>query len=149
MRHHLDSYTVSRLLIQYPQGAMEKTIEPSQSQTVNGITVTLERVELRAEGAEFYAFAIPPGYSPPEVEGSDAPPDKLPYLGPMYPVHATYAFNGITKDAGLASLGTQGDGIRLSWDELDPIPGDAKELTFTITKFGEWEGCWEFRVPLE
>lgn len=37
-------------LIQYPQGAMEKTIEVNQSQTVNDITVTLERIDLNSKG---------------------------------------------------------------------------------------------------
>jgi len=31
---------------------------------------------------------------------------------------------------------------------LDPVPSDARELTFTITKFGDWQGPWEFHIPL-
>ena len=145
MRHHLDSYTVSRFLIQYPQGAMEKTIEPNQSQKVEGITITLERVELSAEGSRFYAFVVPLGYTPP-APGVTPPPT-------MIPVHAEYSFDSVTKDAGYCGCGTRGDGITLKWshpyEPLDPVPSDARELTFTITHFGDIEGPWEFKVPLE
>ena len=134
--------SIAKLLIQFPQGAMEKVIEVSQSQTVNDLTITLERVELSATGVRFYAFTIPPDYSPPRTEGPPLPP-------PMVPVHAQYTVDGVTKDAGYSSVGAQGDGIRLSWDEIDPVPGGARELTFTITSFGDWEGPWEFFIPLE
>ena len=152
-RAGMSTGTVAKILIQFPQGAMEKTIEVNQSQTVNGLTITLERVELSLTEVKFYASTIPPDYSPPEIQGSDTPPDKLPYLGPMYPVHATYTFDGITKDAGWAGLGAQDDGIRLNWAHpyvpLDPIPSDARELIFAITRFGDWEGPWEFTVSLD
>jgi hypothetical protein len=128
--------------IQYPQGAIEKTIEPNQSQTVSGITITLERVELSAEGARFYAFVIPPGYTPSQ---------PVPMV--MTAVHARYFFDGITKDAGLSGWGARDDGIKLIWGApdrpLDSIPSDAQELTFTITRFGDTEGPWEFKIPLE
>jgi hypothetical protein len=32
---------------------------------------------------------------------------------------------------------------------LDPVPNGTRELTFTITELGNWEGPWEFYVPLE
>jgi hypothetical protein len=128
--------------IQYPQGAMEKVIDLNQPQTVNGITITLERIELSAEGAVFYCFVIPPGYTP-----SQPVPNVMTYA------QAGYSFDGITKDAGLAGYGTRDDGIKLIWGSpdlpLDPVPGDAKELTFTITSFGNVEGPWEFQVPLD
>lgn len=49
--------------------------------------------------------------------------------------------------------GSAGDGITLNWAHpyvpLDPVPSDATELIFTIPRFGDWEGPWEFRIPLE
>ncbi len=141
--------TITKLLIRYPQGAMEKSIELNQPQTVNGLTITLKRVELTATEARFYAFTIPPGYSPPEQPGPDIP--SLPHPPPpeMVPVHAEYTVDGVTKDAGYSGIGSEGDGIRLIWDNLDPVPSDAKDLTFTITGFGDIEGPWEFKIPLE
>jgi|GEM_PF-514902 len=138
--------SIARLLIQFPQGAMEKIIEVNQSQTVSDLTITLERVELSATGATFYAFTIPPDYSPPRTEGPPLPP-------PMVPVHAQYTVDGVTNDAGYSSVGAQGSGIRLIWGHheagLDPVPSDARELTFTITSFGDRSGPWEFSIPLE
>ncbi len=144
--------TMTKLLIQFPQGAMEKIIEVNQSQTVNGLTITLERVELSAMGARFCAFTIPPDYSPPQPQDSvPLPPPPPP--APMVPVHAQYTVDGVTKDAGYSGIGAHGDGIRLIWGYheawLDPVPSDAKELTFTITRFGDWQGPWEFFIPLE
>jgi hypothetical protein len=141
--------TIAKLLIRYPQGAMEKSIELNQSQTVNGLTITLKHVELTATEARFYAFTIPPGYSPPEQPEPDIPPLPHPPPPEMVPVHAEYAVDGVTKDAGYSGIGSEGDGIRLIWDNLDPVPSDAKDLTFTITRFGDIEGPWEFKVPLE
>jgi len=148
MTHHLDSYTVSRFLIQYPQGAMEKTIELNQSQTVNGVTVTLERIELMAEGFTFQVFFIPPGYTRPEPLGPGAIPPP-----PGVIARAEYSVSGITWNAGLASFGTKDNGIKLVWGggarNLNPIPSDAKELIFKVMQLNDWEGPWEFRIPLE
>jgi hypothetical protein len=137
------------VLIQYPQGAMQKSFELDQSQTANGITVTLERVELTADGASFYVFFIPPGYTPPPT-GPGLPPAPPP-MAVM--ARAEYSFDGMTRNAGFAGFGTKDDGIKLVWGggpaRLDPVPSDAKELTFTITQLNDWEGPWEFKVPLE
>jgi len=134
----------TRVLIQYPQGAMEKSFDLNQSQTANGITVTLERIELMADSSRFYFFFIPPGYT--------APPTGL---GPSISVmaRAEYSVGGITKSAGTAGFNTEDNGIRLVWKvgpgKLDPVPSDATEITFTITQINEWQGPWEFGIPLE
>lgn len=153
---HMSAGTIAKLLIQYPQGAMEKVIEVNQSQTVMDLpfmwkreeysvdlTIILERVELTADGARFLAFATSPnspstGYDHPQWSGC---------------VRAQYTVDGVIKDAGPAGMRYLTNGIRLSWGydvaRLDPVPSDAKELVFTITSFGDWEGPWEFSIPLE
>ena len=135
----------TEVLIQYPQGALEKAIEVNQSQIAGEITITLERVELSSEGARFYAFTTPPGFDLPQ--GHTLPPPKW-----MIHAWAQYTVNGITRDAGFCGTGFQDDGMRLSWGIgpgwLDPVPSDARELIFTITKFGDWKGPWEFHIPL-
>ena len=145
--------TAVRVLIQYPQGAMEKTIEVNRSQTVNGLTITLERVELTSTAARFYAFTIPPDYQPPEGEDAELPPRRIPYLSHMRGVYATYSFDGVIRDAGSADFDIRGDGIILAWahpfEPLAPVPSDARELIFTIPRFDDWEGPWEFKIPLE
>jgi len=137
------------VLIQYPQGAMQKSFDLNQSQTVNGITVTLERIELTADGSTFYFFYIPPGYTPPPTGPG------LPLMPPTMSVmaKAEYSVGGITKYAGTAGFNTKDDGIKLIWGggpgKLDPVPSDAKELIFTITQMSDWEGPWKFRILLE
>jgi hypothetical protein len=136
--------TPTKVLIQYPQGAMEKSLDLNQSQTVNGITITLQRVEMTTTGMTLYAFNVPPDYSLPQ--------------GPMLPspqlmsLHATAEYSvdgGMEKQAGLSGIRFLDDGMLHTWDNLDPVPSDAKQLTFTITKLGEWEGPWEFTLFLE
>jgi hypothetical protein len=130
---------ITKVLIQFPQGAMEKTIEVNQSQTANGITITLERVQLSAEETKFYAFTT----TQLTEEGID------PLLAKLIPIHAQYTVDGSTKDAGYAAERLSDQGTELIWDDLDPLPSDARKLTFIITKFGDWQGPWEFYVPLQ
>lgn len=146
MRHHLDSYTVSRFLIQYPQGAMEKSLDLNQSETVNGITVTLERVELTSAGMTVYAFNTPLGYTPPQ--------GILPTSRFMVASAECSVDGGMVKQAGLAGFRFLEDGTRYTWKKLDPVPSDARELTFRIKmryedKPEELLGPWEFKIPLE
>jgi len=133
----------ARILIQYPQGAVEKTIELNQSQTVNEITVTLQRIELTSAGMTVYAFNAPPGYSFPSGQ-------PLPAPSMMFHAEAEYSVDGeIFKLAGSSGIRPLENGMLHIWDNLDPTPVDAKELTFRITKLGDWEGPWEFKVLLE
>lgn len=149
------------VFLQYSQGAMEKTIEVNKSQTVSGVplprdgvdlltdlTVTLKRVELSEKRAQFYALATLPEYT------WNSPTDYYPMNWTL--ADAEYTFNGITKDAGVADEKASKDGIWLMWGYVNPrdqVPKDAKELTFRIlVSFDhpqEWYGPWEFKIPLE
>jgi hypothetical protein len=121
---------------------MEKSFDVNQSQTVEGVTVTLERVELKADSSSFYFFFIPPGYT--------AQPG-----GPAMPVmsKAEYTIGVVTKNADNAGFNTRGDGITLVWGgagpaKLDPVPGDTKELIFRVTQLNGLQGPWVFKIPL-
>ena len=35
------------------------------------------------------------------------------------------------------------------WMMSIPVPKGTKELTFIITRFGDVEGPWEFKIPVE
>ncbi len=131
---------INKVLIQYPQGAMEKTIVLDRSRTVGGLTVTLKQAMLTGMNAKFTAFVIPPAYNPAK------PPLTLEALG-------NYVVDGVTKEAGLASVAPSDSGLTLTWGyeeaPLDPVPSDAKELTFRVIKLGDWQGPWEFKVQLQ
>jgi hypothetical protein len=123
---------------------MEKTIEVNQSLTVNNITIMLERVELTATGMKVYAFNAPPGYSLPS--GQPGPSPSL-----WVHAEAEYSIDGdAMKQTFPSAIRFLENGVLHTWGEyLDPMPSNAKELTFIITKMGDWEGPWEFKVPLQ
>ncbi|MDD4985711.1 MAG: hypothetical protein PHQ43_07975 [Dehalococcoidales bacterium] len=150
-------------LIQYPQGAMQKTIEVNQSQTVANLPITtlnsetklvdvvinLQRVELNEMGATFYATMTSPnnpvsGYNNPE------------WLSHV-PLSAQYVVDGVTKEARAPNSQFLDSGIEFRWgaspdddNYLDPVPVDAKQLTFVIPEIRpDWEGPWEFEIQLE
>ena len=39
--------------------------------------------------------------------------------------------------------------IDFSWKHLDPVPKGTEEITFVITKLGDIEGPWEFKMLLK
>jgi len=125
------------------EGVIEKTIEVNETQTVNDVTITLERVELSTSSVTFYAVCVPPDYTPPDN----------PLLLPLHlvkPAWAEYRLDdSAVKDAGKSGGLHLKDGIRYTWGKLDPVPNGTKELTFSITQVGRWDGPWEFHVTLE
>ncbi len=129
------------ILILPTEGTMEKTIDVNQSQTVNGITITLERVELSASAMFVYAFSTPPGYS--------FPPGQLIHAFSEYSIDG-----GAVTYAGPSGARLDSNGIEHIWMNLDPVPKSARELTFRITRLGGgasdpyWDGPWEFLISL-
>ena len=118
------------------QGAIEEV-------TVHGITITLERVELSTSEARFYAFNVPPDYSLPQ--GPELPPPSLMKLL----AHARYSIDGSPMiDAGPSEIHFLDDRMQHVWS-LDPMPEDATEVTFVITRLGDWDGPWEFVISLQ
>jgi hypothetical protein len=138
--------SITKLLIQFPQGAMEKVIELNQTQTAGGLSITLERVELHDHGVIFSAFITPPNYSPPQSS-------KTHPLKGLVPALAEYTVDGVTIQAKYSELLALEDGIRMIWGQgesyLEPVPSDATELVIRIISFGEWQGPWEFVISLQ
>jgi hypothetical protein len=149
-------------LIQYPQGAMIKTIEVNQSKTLDGlllktikgetktvdVVITLKRVELNEMGATFYAVMSSPnnpvsGYNNPEWMGH-------------IPMTSQYIVDGAVKEARAPSTQLLDSGIEFRWGAstddpsyLDPVSAAAKELTFVIPEIRpDWKGPWEFKINL-
>ncbi|MFH0769017.1 MAG: hypothetical protein V1932_05575 [Chloroflexota bacterium] len=159
------------------EGVLEKTIEVNQSQTVNGITIKLERVELSNLGMNVSVFTIPPnpterapttpegapvGLSTTETEPSTSgevvttlpkgPLSKGPSVLPLnMSITAEYRLDGgaVQEAWSNRSLGRLENGVECIWKNLDLVPKNTKLLTFTITEINGWEGPWEFKIPLE
>jgi hypothetical protein len=130
---------VTRILVIPLSGVMEKTFEVNQSQTVNGVTVNLEKIELKAQKANVYTFTASSDYAPENFSTLYISTDA------EYKVD-----NENWKPALKESFGTIGleDGVRHIWD-LDPVAQNSEELILRINRINDWEGPWEFKVPLQ
>jgi len=142
----------AEVVIQYPQGAMEKSVQVNQSQTASDLTITITRVELSATGVEVYGFTTPPNFDPSQGTPFPPPPQMM-IAGAEHSVDG-----GPEKWTGYGGSQPLEDGLELSWLHLDPIPSDAEVLVFTITEVelrfapggtSEWSGPWEFEIPLQ
>ena len=141
------------IFVKHPQGAMEKIIEVNQSQAIVDmplswgseellvdINITLERVELSAEEAEFIVFATLKEWGKPQDI----------YTHPLWWGNsAGYNVDGVYHSLPGAGMTYLQDGIRYFW-KGNPIPGYTQELIFVMNRLSEdWEGPWEFQVPLD
>jgi len=129
--------------IVHPDSAMNKDLEINQSVTAEGVTVTLERIELNAVEVTVYIFTTPPGYTVPQAGQLEGHSSFVRHSTAEYSVDGS-----ITKQPVDIRAQFNESGARLIWN-LDPIPVNTRELAFTITQLGDWEGPWEFRIPLE
>ena len=134
------------IVIEFPQGAMQKTIEVNQSQTVGGVTVTLNRVELSDTEMKIYLLKTP------------VPPKKDPLEPPDWrgkaDIQGTYRVDdGDTLETGSFGWLVRENAVEYVSGNLYPVPSDAQILYFTITRLsipnvGDY-GPFEFKVPLQ
>lgn len=133
-----DSKILGGVFILPPEGVIEQTISLNQSKTAGGITFTLQKVELTASGPRFYTFNA-------DFDEPERPPAFNTILG-------QYSLDGgPVREAGpvfVVGGGSELDGYDYVWFMSIPVPKGTKEITFVITSFGEWEGPWEFHIPL-
>lgn len=139
---------VDRILIQYPQGAMEKTVEVQQTVTANGVSIALERVEFSAKGTKLYASVVPPNYDYHEASGKgpDQPVPPPMSITPFEP-EAEYTAGEAPRKLADGAFRPRESDIQIIW-ELDPTPSDARTFSFYITSLGRWSGPWQFQIPI-
>jgi hypothetical protein len=126
-----------------PNSTMSKNLDVNQSVTAENITVALKSIEMNAVETKLYTFTTPPGYS----LTTDHPPYQMESL--MTNSKAEYSVDsGPIKQVKSGGGKADADGITLTWDNLDPTPLDAKELTFVITQLGDLNGRWEYKIKL-
>jgi len=150
MVHH--GYQPLKILIQSPQGAIEQTFIIEQAQTLDdGSELIFKEIVLSSSGAIVYVNMIPADYTPPKSD------EERVFWGPVTsPAH--YKLDGgLLKSAENADSSFY-DSIELEWDLVDPVSKGTKSLTFVIDsieyfdslgKEHEWQGPFEFQIPLK
>ncbi|MDD5702242.1 MAG: hypothetical protein PHU23_09365 [Dehalococcoidales bacterium] len=137
----------TRLQIVPPDSAMNKDLEINQSVTAEGITVTLESLELNAVKGTVSVFTVPPGYTPPQEHPMEEPVSQM-FESLLAKSIAEYCVDGgIARQPLNIRMKSNDSGVRLIWD-IGPIPIDAQEFIFTVRQLGDWTGLWEFKVKL-
>lgn len=118
-------------------GKIYRTVSLNQSQTVNGITVALQKLELADKGSRLTAIiSAPPDYNQNRRTGD-------------YSALAFYYFDrGWANDAGLSSVEYSRAEMKHTWYLTEPISKETEELFFIIMNIGKWEGPWQFTIPL-
>ena len=140
---YLDLPQLPRVLVQYPQGAIETLTKPDLTSDSNGVNLLLERVVLHAQGIVFTAYT--------DTTDGILPEGDRATLMTLIPAPAQYTAGDITVLATHARIEPSDTGARLTWDQQQflPVPADAAELVIVIDAIGDRQGRWEFRIPLQ
>ena len=130
-------YESGRLLIGPEDSMLDKTLYLNESKTVNSIKFTLEKVEFTPFGTTIYVIYLPIHYFP------NSPTE----------IYAFYRIDdNVTQGAGKAKIDWLINGMRFTWNKLEPVYKDAKYYTFSITGFNynheNWSDPWEFSFSL-
>ncbi|MDD5189941.1 MAG: hypothetical protein PHE50_02730 [Dehalococcoidales bacterium] len=120
-------------------GQLKTILEFNQPQTANGVTVTLQKLEMYLYGYKIYFTATPP---PGYVAGSGLYPEAN-----FIATADFYIDRGWIQSAGTSSVADV-NGIQHTWTVGQPLPPTAEELLFVIHNIGNQSGEWEFVIPL-
>jgi len=131
-----------------PEGVFDERIKIGESQTASGVTCTWEQVMLRPGGLSFYAVIVPPGYDYEALTRYD--PSSPPPSPPPLP-EAEYRIDDAppVDTPSPSIIEPLEEGIRYVWLTPVPVSNSSRQLSFTITRFGDIEGPWQFQLPLE
>ncbi|MDD5703510.1 MAG: hypothetical protein PHU23_15855 [Dehalococcoidales bacterium] len=115
-----------------------------QTQTVNGISLTLQRIEIDETGFMVSVFSS----SPPDYVLQPGTTALSPTLS--YRALAGYSLDGNwVRDIGASSVEYFGHGIAHTWYVPGPAAAEAGDLVFTVYNTGGWSGPWEFKAALK
>lgn len=126
----------SKVIVQYPQGALAGSLYPNTTVTDGEVTATLNSIELTGSGGTVNMTV----HAPKPAEGSIVAPG-------FSQVTAEYSIdNGTAQDfLDYSSLYT-GNGTRqVTWG-LAPVPCDARKMHIAATTFDPYRGHWNFTV---
>jgi hypothetical protein len=127
-----------------PASGGEKTLELNQVQTVNGITVTLQRLVFSDSGTLITAAITPPADYVLKASGAVLAPTK------NYAAPSGYSLNrGLMQDAGLSTVEYFGSSMTHTWYIPGPLPANTTDLVFMVNAVGSWVGPWQFTVAVK
>lgn len=116
---------------------MEKTIEINRSQTLDGITITLERVELSTTKMKAYVLKTPAG--------------KADIRWGMYSIDEKLNYEAMLS-LGFPEARSLESGVQFSWENAYPVASDAQVLffNFRLSELGVGSyGPFKFEVTLQ
>lgn len=133
-----------KVFIRYPQGAINKTVEVNESQTV-GVTETLQRIEMSSYNTQIYVISHVKVEAPDVPEGMPAPPPTPPdsLRSPAY-----MEVDGEELEVEPCGFGYAGKRWSVEY-VAEPVPSDAENLTFVVTEMGMQVCPWQFNVSFE
>lgn len=139
---------VAQVIIRYPQGAIERELPISQSKKLNGYIVTLEKIALNYTASQAYIIIHSSDNSLFEKTDQSDIPTPMPTPPPRLDPSGYYRIDDGPKKYFISTgYNVVDDSIVLVWD-FEPVPVNARDLYFVITRLGEWEGYCEIHVDL-
>jgi hypothetical protein len=126
-------------------GGDKKIIEVINAiSTVNGITVTLQRIETDTGGISVTAFISPP----PDYVLKEGPTGLFAAMD--YRIPARYSLDGSWIAGTLPSfVEYYAGGMKHTWYIPAVNPAEIENLTFIIDNIAGWAGPWEFKVKIK
>jgi hypothetical protein len=126
----------SKVIVQYPQGALAGSLYPNITVTDGEVTATLDSLKLTGSGGMVNMTV----HAPKPAEGSIAAPG-------FFQVTAEYSIDNGTAQNYLdwSSLYTGNGTSQVTW-QLAPVPCDARKMHITVTTFDPYRGHWNFTV---
>jgi hypothetical protein len=122
----------------------QRVITVNQSQTANGITVTLQNIRVTDSGFTVSAFITPPSDYVLQAGTPAVSPTQ------DYWAAAGYSFDAnLTRGAGVPSVQYFSSGMNQSWFIPGQIPPGTSQLTFIVNSVGKWSGHWQFQVSVK
>jgi hypothetical protein len=120
-----------------------RVLTPDQPVSLNGITVTLQKIQLSEHGVYITAVVTPP---PDYILLPPAPELKATL---DYRAAAGYSIDaGLMQDIGISNVEYYSDKMVHTWYIPDPVPNGAQKLTFAVNIVGAWSGPWQFTISL-
>ena len=140
---------IAQVIIEYPQGSIEGETFVNCSEKLDGYNVMFEKITFNSTVSKVY-IALHSGDSSffGATERSSGPvPAPTPPIN-LNPLGHYRIDNGPEKKFIRLGYRTGDDSVIFVW-EFEPVPADAEDLYFVITRLGDWEGFCETNVHID